>query len=139
MNTEHNVTYLPSASRGGDNAYYLNGCDTAGHCPAYAACLHKINMVESRRDAEVINQDCTTEIRKGRCKALHMRQEEDLKGVALYYIPRASVKQWDELALTREKREPKKRSVISTKMHAKSILDSIDQTSFADVINQATA
>ena len=84
---ETKKTYPPSASHGGDNAYYLKGCEVVGHQPAYAACLFKITEVRADRLQSTFGA-CVDEIKCGRCKATGMLQEEELKGAALYYFPR---------------------------------------------------
>ncbi|MDY7537639.1 hypothetical protein QN372_00605 [Undibacterium sp. RTI2.1] len=84
---ETTKNFPPSASHGGDNAYYLKGCDQVGHQPSYAACLWKIAETEASRPNSLFGS-CPDEIRSGRCQAINMRQEEQLKGVALYYFPR---------------------------------------------------
>lgn len=80
-------THLPSASAGGDNAYYLRNCPNVNRMPAYASCLHKIGEIEAGRTNETWSE-CISSIKGRSCRALGMRQEEQLKGVALYYVPR---------------------------------------------------
>jgi|GEM_PF-2657083 len=90
MNNEpikHDKAFPPSASAGGDNAYYLKGCETVQRSPAYASCLFKITEFEAGRSHDIY-RDCHEAIRMRKCLALGMREEEQLKGVALYFFPR---------------------------------------------------
>lgn len=84
---KHEKPFPPSASAGGDNAYYLRGCDTVNRSPAYASCLFKISEFEAGRDHEIY-RDCYEAIRTKKCRAISMREQEQLQGVALYYFPR---------------------------------------------------
>lgn len=83
----HDKHYPPSASAGGNNAYYLKGCDTVQRSPSYAACLFKIAEVGAGRESDY-NRECAVAIRSRQCGAANMRQEEELKGQALFYFPR---------------------------------------------------
>lgn len=85
----HSTHYPPSASAGGDNAYYLKGCDTVERSPSYAACLFKIGEVDAGRESEY-TRECAVAIRNRQCRALGLQEEEKLKGQALYFFPRRS-------------------------------------------------
>jgi hypothetical protein len=90
MNNEpikHDQNYPPSASGGGDNAYYLKGCEAVERVPAYASCLYKLVEYEAGRSHQ-LHSDCHNAMRQHRCRAVGMREEEKLKGAALYYFPR---------------------------------------------------
>lgn len=84
---KHDKSFPPSASAGPDNAYYLKGCDVVQRSPAYASCLFKITEYQAGRRHEIY-RDCSTAIEQRQCKAMGLRQEEELQGVALYYFPR---------------------------------------------------
>lgn len=84
---KHDKSFPPSASAGGENAYYLKGCDTVQRSPAYASCLFKIAEYFAGRHHEIY-RDCNGAIEQKRCKAMEMKQEEELKGQALYFFPR---------------------------------------------------
>lgn len=86
MNEETNF-HPPSASASGDNAYYLQGCDTVGRSPAYASCLFKLDELKAGRRHEIY-RDCHAAIEARQCKAVGMREEEQLKGQAIYFLPR---------------------------------------------------
>src|SRR3569833_3437750 len=77
MNNEpikHDKAFPPSASAGGDNAYYLKGCETVQRSPAYASCLFKITEFEAGRSHNIY-RDCHEAIRMRKCLALGMREE----------------------------------------------------------------
>jgi len=78
--------YPPSQSASPYNAYYLKGCEAVARSPNYASCLFKINEYE--RGAPVTYaEECNQAISKGACQAVGMRDEEELKGVAMYFYP----------------------------------------------------
>lgn len=85
--TEEVKFYPPAASAGGDNAFYLSGCDIVQRSPAYASCLFKMAELKAGRRPEIY-RDCHEAIEARRCKAVEMRQEEELKGQAIYFFPR---------------------------------------------------
>jgi len=85
--TEEIKFYPPSASAGGDNAHYLSGCETVGRSPAYASCLFKISELKAGRRPEIY-RDCHNAIEARQCRAVDMREEEELKGQAIYFFPR---------------------------------------------------
>lgn len=84
---KHDTHHLPAASAGGENAYYLRGCEAVQRSPSYAACLFKIGEIEAGRE-NVLHADCATAHRQKKCLAVEMREQERLQGVALYYFPR---------------------------------------------------
>ena len=76
-------TYPPEQSCSGSNAYTFH-CPSLGFRPGYAVCLHKIKAYE--RDGSLIsNTDCESAIAGRSCSALHMRQEEQEAGKAIYF------------------------------------------------------
>lgn len=81
----HDTIYPPSASGGGENAYYLRGCEVVQRSPSYASCLFKIGEQEAGRKNE-LHAECASA--GSRCAARAMRDEERLQGKALYYFPR---------------------------------------------------
>ena len=88
-NAPDHKTWPPSCSASGDNAYYLPTCEFVARSPAYASCLFKIAENQAgRSEQHPSHRECCAPIEHGRCRALGMRQEEDLKGVALFYVPR---------------------------------------------------
>ncbi|UUZ75565.1 hypothetical protein LP414_28005 [Polaromonas sp. P1(28)-13] len=90
--TEEVTTRLPvTASESGKNAYYLPNCNVVDHVPAYCSCLDKIKQIKAAGRSAF--HECSTAARQGRCKAADMRQEEELKGEALYFVPRAGLTQ----------------------------------------------
>lgn len=68
------------------NSYYLKHCAIVERPPAYASCLAKINSIEAGRISD-LSPECTAAIESGRCEALGMREQEKLKGIALFYYP----------------------------------------------------
>jgi hypothetical protein len=85
--------YPPSASLGGNNAYYLDYCESGGCKPGYAVCLHKVKAVqEGRLHAEL--GSCTTRIQSRTCPAMGLRDKELLEGRALYFIDRQKQLAW---------------------------------------------
>lgn len=89
MTEEIITTRLPvSASESGKNAYYVPTCDVVEHAPAYASCLDKMKQIRNKTGKFPA---CATAARQGRCKAAALRQEEELKGEALYFVPRVAL------------------------------------------------
>ncbi|MEZ2310869.1 hypothetical protein AB6809_29915 [Paraburkholderia sp. RCC_158] len=81
-------TILPPATSADSkrNAFYTD-CRTLQVKKPYAMCQY---IIEHTGDAslQVLYSDCLTEIRQGRCTALGMREEEKLKGQAIYFVER---------------------------------------------------
>lgn len=86
---QHEQSYPPSASAGGNNAYYLKGCEAVERSPSYAACLYKIGEIDAGRE-NVLHNDCAGAHRTGKCAARGMREQEQLHGSALYFFPRGA-------------------------------------------------
>lgn len=106
---ETTVKQPPSASAGGDNAYYLPRCELVERSPSYASCLWKINENVAGRSADYPSHaDCIGPIESRRCPALGMRQEEELKGEAMYYFPRQFINQIVITSLTPADQIPKR-------------------------------
>lgn len=68
------------------NAFYTD-CRTLQVKKPYAMCQYIIDHT-SDASLQVIYSDCLAEIRQGRCTALGMRQEEQLKGQAIFFVER---------------------------------------------------
>jgi hypothetical protein len=86
--TEQPVAFLPPSvsADGKRNAFYTQCVELQTRRP-YAACQH---ILDHRDDEgiESIYGDCLTAIRRGRCSASDMRDEEKLKGQAIYFTER---------------------------------------------------
>lgn len=82
---KHDTNYPPAASAGGNNAYYLKGCEVVERSPSYASCLFKIGEKDAGREHEQ-HRECSNA--GSRCAARGMRDQEKLAGVALYFFPR---------------------------------------------------
>jgi hypothetical protein len=77
----------PSVSADGKrNAFYAD-CRTLQVKKPYAMCQY---IIDHTGDAslQTIYSDCLSEIRHGRCTAMGMREEERLKGQAIYFVER---------------------------------------------------
>ena len=145
---KHDTAFPPTASEGGDNAYYLRGCEVVQRSPSYASCLWKIREIEAGR-VTPMNSDCAGA--GSRCQAREMRQQEQLQGAALYYFPRKKppflpVKVAGDFGVLITNltdpaivpKEPKPRPIGSAWPAPKkptSVLDTIDAGSYADAIN----
>jgi hypothetical protein len=68
------------------NAFYTD-CRALQVKKPYAMCQYIIDHTGDV-SLQVIYSDCLSEIRHGRCTALGMRQEEQLKGQAIYFVER---------------------------------------------------
>jgi hypothetical protein len=79
--------YPVDASMRGDNAHYLDYCESGGMRPGYAVCLNKIKAVEENRMSGMLGA-CEAAIQQRTCAAFHMRDKERLEGRALFYINR---------------------------------------------------
>jgi hypothetical protein len=84
---KHDTAHPAAASAGGDNAYYLKGCDIAQRSPAYASCLFKMAEYDAGRHHEIY-RECNAAFGMKQCQAFAMRDEEMLAGQAMYYFPR---------------------------------------------------
>jgi hypothetical protein len=91
MNTETIKPVLAPAMSADSkrNAFYTT-CPELQQRRPYPMCQH---IIDNRGDANVqeLYGDCMTAIRRGKCVAVGMREEEALKGVAIYFIERAKV------------------------------------------------
>ena len=128
-------TVLPvSASESGKNAYYLPNCDVVEHVPAYCSCLDKIKSIKAR--VKGYASECASALRQDRCKAANMRQEEELKGQALFFIPRVALERTESTGepIDWSARMPTKRRPRATPTTNR-ITDA--GGSFADAINEA--
>lgn len=132
--------YPPSASAGGENAHYLNGCDIVEHSPSYSSCLWKISEIQAGRINE-LHKCCAPAINDGRCKAVGMKQEEELKGQALYYFPRQFLMNRVITNLTPASEMPSvsrmKSKFVDVVHKAKPKDIHVDGGGFADAINAA--
>lgn len=98
MNARIDIQNLPiDYSARGDNAYYCDYCNFAGHRPAYAACLDRIKHGVHNANFN----DCTTAIQNRNCPAMTMRAQEIEAGYALFYLDRADVQRQVEQRLAR--------------------------------------
>jgi hypothetical protein len=84
---KHDQSYPPSASAGGNNAYYLQTCKTLERPASYAACLSRLADIDAGRTNERTSE-CSKSLREGRCTAAGMREQEQLAGAALFFYPR---------------------------------------------------
>ncbi|MGV2866440.1 hypothetical protein [Achromobacter sp. AGC39] len=76
----------PAASACGKKNAFHHRCAKVGHSRAYAACL----WILDRAAARELNSNystCSAAISDRGCPALSMRQEEELKGQAIYFTP----------------------------------------------------
>lgn len=82
--------HMPAVCADGKrNAYYLD-CKPLEQKKPYAACLHTIKLSQEGALPSMYSA-CDVEIRAGRCKALGMREQEELQGRAIYFTERTSV------------------------------------------------
>lgn len=149
---KHEKNFPPSASEGGDNAYYLRTCEIVGRSPSYASCLWRMREIDAGRVTSLISECAGA---GSRCQARGMREQEQLQGVALYYFPRHSkpflpakvagdfgvlITNLTDPALV--PKEPKPRPIGSAWPAPKkptSVLDKIDTGTYADAINAPRA
>lgn len=130
---EENKMQPLSASESGRNAYYLPNCEVIEHSPAYASCLDKLRQIKEKKTNGRFTE-CVSAVRNGRCKAADMRQEEELKGQAVYFVARVALTipaspNWDNY--TPKSKPPHQRFVVTT--HSKANQGG----SYADAINAA--
>lgn len=146
--------YPAEASEQGCNAYYLPGCEIAGHRPAYAACLKKISDRKNGRLNSSI-AECSAAIGKKECLAQRMRKEEIVEGRAIYFVNRNKLRsfmqyqsemeqqRWASMSFGKDdkKKQSKPRMVAEapkapTPPEPKHFLD-MNTGSYADAINAA--
>lgn len=145
--------YPAEASEQGCNAYYLPGCEIAGHRPAYAACLKKIaDRKNGRLNSSIA--ECSAAIGKKECPAQRMRKEEIVEGRAIYFINRNKLRsfmqyqsemeqqRWATMSFGKDdkKKQPKPRMVAeppkAPPSEPKHFLD-MNTGNYADAINAA--
>lgn len=144
--------YPAEASEQGCNAYYLPGCEIAGHRPAYAACLKKIaDRKNGRLNSSIA--ECSAAIGKKECPAQRMRKEEIVEGRAIYFVNRNKLRsfmqyqsemeqqRWASMSHGKDdKKKPKARIVAEAPAAPppapKHFLD-MNTGSYADAINAA--
>lgn len=145
--------YPAEASEQGCNAYYLPGCEIAGHRPAYAACLKKIADRKNGRLSSSV-AECSAAIGKKECPAQRMRKEEIVEGRAIYFVNRNKLRsfmqyqsemeqqRWVSMSFSKDdkKKSPKPRMVAEAPKAPpsapKHFLD-MNTGSYADAINAA--
>lgn len=136
---EDTEVYPVEASADSSNAYYLPNCNAVNHRPAFAVCLHKIDL---RRDGRLETQyaGCSAAIGGKTCQAIKLRKEELDRGQAIYFTNRNKMlshqRHYEELA-----RDGKASSSFRTKAPKKSkhFLDEVPDGSYADALNAALA
>lgn len=150
---EDGEIYPAEASEQGCNAYYLPGCEVAGHRPAYAACLKKIADRKNGRLATSLSE-CSAAIGKKECQAQRMRKEELVEGRAIYFLNRNKLRSfmqyqfemerqhWASVSLGRDdkkKATSKHRAVTQSPTAPPPIKHFLDMNtgSYADAINAA--
>jgi hypothetical protein len=91
MTTEATVAATPilppSASADGKRNAYYTQCKAIESTKPYAMCQYIIDHKDDGSMATIYS-DCLTAIRRGNCAAVGMREEEKLKGQAIYFIER---------------------------------------------------
>jgi hypothetical protein len=146
-----NEIYPAEASEQGCNAYYLPGCDIAGHRPAYAACLKKISDRKNGRLTTSLSE-CSAAIGKKQCPAQRMRKEEIVEGRAIYFVNRNKLRsfmqyqtemeqqRWASMSFDKGEKKSKPRVVAeppkAPPTAPKHFLD-MNTGSYADAINAA--
>lgn len=150
---EDNEIYPAEASEQGCNAYYLPGCEIAGHRPAYAACLKKIADRKNGRLTTSLSE-CSAAIGKKECPAMRMRKEELVEGRAIYFLNRNKLRsfmqyqsemeqqRWASMSFGKDdkkKAAPKPRVVAEPPSAPPPPKHFLDMTtgSYADAINAA--
>lgn len=82
--------HMPAVSADGKrNAYYLD-CKPLEQKRAYAACLHVVSL-QRAGELPSLYSACETAIRQGQCRAIGMREQEELQGKAIYFVERANM------------------------------------------------
>lgn len=125
---------VEASSDGKQNAYYVH-CAAVGHARAYASCLQ---LCANREDSRLnsIYSTCSGMISKRDCPAIEMRHKELEAGHAIYFYPRGvtPVERTSYTAPAETYFAAKPRAVAS-----KSLIDSIDTTTYSEVITRAIA
>ncbi len=144
-----------SASADGKRNRYSRRCDVLGQVMNYAACLWRqgvLSKPDIRTPADWA--PCGEAARCGRCNAVQMRQEEELKGHAIYFIDREAKQTLSAEARARimpsydkSSREAPRRPAVSaptvpaarpTSVSASAVLDMAGDT-YAEAINAMVA
>lgn len=106
--------YPATVSAGGNNAYYLTGCELVGHRPSYCVCLNKIKAYE--RDRTLRGLQCESEIRDKVCPAIKMRDQELAAGKALFFVNRTKL-----MAFNDEQARIERDRIVASKPSAKKL------------------
>lgn len=139
------------ASADGKRNAFSSHCAVVTQMMSYPACLWRQNVLAApdiRTPADW--SPCADARRTGRCNALSMRQEEELKGHAIYFVERGLVRrtldaarEWGTSTLdkfvSKTVAAPAKPAPAPAPRKADSMLDVMGETSYADAINLAAA
>ena len=137
------------ASADGKRNAFSSHCAVVTQMMSYPACLWRQNVLAApdiRTPADW--SPCADARRTGRCNALSMRQEEELKGHAIYFVERGLVRrtldaarEWGTSTLdkfvSKTVAAPAKPAPAPAPRKADSMLDVMGETSYADAINLA--
>ena len=128
--------YTPETSANGKRNAYHNPCEVVGHYRPYAARLNLCSGTKAEHLNEIYGE-CLSHIKKQRCPALAMKQEEKLAGRAIYFVERMRFEdQPVHLGVFETVSTPsKKRPVKSLSTGKSSVIDKIDTGTYADAIN----
>jgi len=82
------VIYPASASADSKRNAFYTQCAVIGESKPYAMCLY---LIERKNDSslQTLYRECTGAIKCGKCPAIAMKDEEQLKGQAIYFVERA--------------------------------------------------
>lgn len=80
---------IDKSADGRANAYHVQ-CPLMGHCRPYAACLRLVEQRQAGKGS-LLYSSCMTAIDNRVCVAVSMREEEKLKGEAIYFIEREGI------------------------------------------------
>lgn len=136
-------TFGPEASADGKrNAYHVS-CQVVGHNRPYAACVRLCNEQSDGR-LQSMYAECSAAIGRKTCPALQMRREEVEQHKAIYFQERSkffglAASAASFLSEAGKRQVDEMYAVVpvakSTPSRKSSVIDRIDTTTYADVIN----
>lgn len=110
------------------NAYHLR-CDVVGHARPYAVCAHLCEQ-SKKGDLSPIYAECENAIRRERCPALSMIDEERVLKKPLYFVERIKgVAEKLRQAFKWENASP------NAPDYNKSVVSEVESMNFADALN----
>jgi hypothetical protein len=138
--TDTQIHGVEKSASGKENGY-IHQCTVVEHHMSYAACLSRIDAIKAGKGMADW-KPCEVAMSQRTCRAVQMREEELLKGKAIFFTPRgaiekaiSSAREWISSWNKKAAPEP-----VAAPRKPRDMLDAMGELgSFADAISTATA